>query len=179
VIDYKGKGYFTGKAHSFKASVYPPLPGSAKGSSQDVPTPSTTAKYVAEGTWDTTSKLKSGAPFTDVTGPKVEIEVGPVEEMEEFETRKLWADVAKGIRSGDFDLASREKTRIEVSSKLHIVIWRCLLGNASIPLNSHMRYSLRLSRTKELATANAERRNCRWDKVGVEALRAHRYRSRM
>ncbi len=36
--------------------------------------------------------------------------------MGEFETRKLWNLVAKGIREGDFDLASREKTKIEVST---------------------------------------------------------------
>jgi hypothetical protein len=35
-------------------------------------------------------------------------------EMCEFETRRLWAGVARGIREGDFELASREKTRIEV-----------------------------------------------------------------
>jgi hypothetical protein len=34
--------------------------------------------------------------------------------MGEFETRKLWAIVAKGIKTGDFDLASRDKVRIEV-----------------------------------------------------------------
>jgi hypothetical protein len=36
--------------------------------------------------------------------------------MGEFETRKLWGTVAKGIRTGDFDLASKEKAKIEVSS---------------------------------------------------------------
>jgi hypothetical protein len=35
-------------------------------------------------------------------------------EMAEFESRRLWAGVAKGIREGDFELASREKARIEV-----------------------------------------------------------------
>ena len=35
-------------------------------------------------------------------------------EMGEFETRKLWKDVADGIREGDFEKASREKGRIEV-----------------------------------------------------------------
>ena len=34
--------------------------------------------------------------------------------MGEFETRKLWKDVADGIREGDFEKASREKGRIEV-----------------------------------------------------------------
>ena len=37
-------------------------------------------------------------------------------EMGDFETKKLWALVAKGIREGDFKTASKEKSRIEVCS---------------------------------------------------------------
>lgn len=37
--------------------------------------------------------------------------------MGEFETRELWKEVAKGIQSGDFDTASKEKTRIEVDQR--------------------------------------------------------------
>ena len=36
--------------------------------------------------------------------------------MGDFETRKLLALVAKGIREGDFETASREKSQIEVCS---------------------------------------------------------------
>ena len=111
-IEYRGKGYFSGKSHSFKASIYPPLP-SVHGAGR--PMPSTTAKYVAEGTWTETSKLRQGnAPFTDVTGPKFEVEVSNVETQDPYETRNLWKDVARGIRTGDFELASREKSKIEV-----------------------------------------------------------------
>lgn len=77
--------------------------------------PSTTPKFVAEGTWTETSKLKQGnAPFTDVTGPKVEVEVSEVEGQDPYETRNLWKEVARGIKTGDFELASREKSKIEV-----------------------------------------------------------------
>lgn len=110
-IDYKGKGYFSGKSHSFKATISPaPGTGGASGS------------HVIEGTWHTTSKFtsgsKSGSEFHNVTGPKEEVTaVGgePSGEMSDFETRKLWTLVAKGIREGDFDLASREKSKIEVN----------------------------------------------------------------
>lgn len=108
-IDYKGKGYFSGKSHSFKASVYPPLPTAGSG----LGLPSKTAKFVAEGTWNATSKLKDGSIFTDVTGPKIEVQVADLDTMNEYESRKLWKDVARGIRSGDFELASREKSKIE------------------------------------------------------------------
>ena len=60
------------------------------------------------------SKDAKGVPFTDVQGPKEEITVAPVEEMDEWESRKLWRYVAKGIREGDFETASREKSKIEV-----------------------------------------------------------------
>lgn len=111
-IEYRGKGYFSGKSHSFKASTFAPLPGAA---GTGIPVPSTTAKFVAEGTWTETSKLKQGnAPFTDVTGPKVEVEVTEIDTQGPYETRNLWREVAKGIRTGDFELASREKSKIEV-----------------------------------------------------------------
>lgn len=53
-------------------------------------------------------------PFTDVQGPKEEVTVAPVDEQSEWESRRLWRHVAKGIREGDFESASREKSKIEV-----------------------------------------------------------------
>ncbi|CAE6407384.1 unnamed protein product [Rhizoctonia solani] len=99
-IKYEGKGYFSGKAHSFKANL-------------DGPGGETIDTY--EGQWDTKSHAKSNKnmAFTDVSGPKEEVTVGPVEDMNEWETRKLWKLVAKGIREGDFVAASEEKSRIE------------------------------------------------------------------
>ena len=52
--------------------------------------------------------------FTDVTGPKEEVTVRPVEDQGEWESRALWLKVAKGIRESDFETAARETTRIEV-----------------------------------------------------------------
>ena len=80
------------------------------------PPGSNNAKRTFEGLWHVSSKdVKSGAPFTDVQGPKEEITVSPVEEMDEWESRRLWQYVAKGIREGDFEMAAREKSKIEVS----------------------------------------------------------------
>ncbi|KAG8751714.1 Oxysterol binding protein [Ceratobasidium sp. 428] len=99
-IEYKGKGYFSGKAHSFKATLTGP-----EGNTIDV----------VEGQWDTVahSKNNKNMAFTDVTTPKEEVSVGSLEEMSEWETRKLWRNVAKGIREGDFESASKDKSRIE------------------------------------------------------------------
>ena len=73
---------------------------------------------VVEGTWHENSKFTGGAAgsFHD-TNVHVKEKVVPIkwtEESGELETRKLWHLVAKGIREGDFELASREKSRIEV-----------------------------------------------------------------
>lgn len=102
-IKYQGKGYFSGKSHSFKADLAPPI-GAGSG----------TQACSYEGQWNTTSKdTKTGAVFTDVRGLKEEVTVRPVEEQSEWESRALWFKVAKGIREGDFDTAAREKSRIE------------------------------------------------------------------
>ncbi|KIM89944.1 hypothetical protein PILCRDRAFT_95024 [Piloderma croceum F 1598] len=98
-IEYKGKGYFSGKSHTFKAILKPPT--------------SDHKTEVIEGTWHTTSKTSSGMTFHDVSPPKEEVTVKSIEEQTEWESRKLWGAVAKGIREGDFESASREKSRIE------------------------------------------------------------------
>ena len=56
----------------------------------------------------------------------------PVEEQGEWESRALWAKVAKGIREGDFDTAAREKSRIEVGAPfaLSFIFYLIALGFA-------------------------------------------------
>ncbi|TBU39300.1 Oxysterol-binding protein [Dichomitus squalens] len=99
-IEYKGKGYFSGRSHSFKAVLTPPG--------------STTPVKRYEGVWHETSKdLDTGETFTDVTSIKEEVTVGPIENMHEFESRRLWQHVARGIREGDYETASKEKSKIE------------------------------------------------------------------
>lgn len=119
IIEYKGKGYFSGRSHSFKAIVTP-QPGMNNGTGS--------GEHIVEGTWHVNSKftkggrkefIGNGGLFHDVESvPKEEVTVvggNGDGEMDEFESRYLWKLVAKGIREGDFDTASREKTRIEVS----------------------------------------------------------------
>ena len=103
-MEYSGRGYFSGKAHTFKATVT--RPGLL---------PPTQVLHTIEGQWDSTSRNKqTGVEFSNVLGPKEEVTVAPVEEQEEpFESRRLWEKVARGIRSGDYEMASREKSKIE------------------------------------------------------------------
>ncbi|KAG1839332.1 hypothetical protein DFJ58DRAFT_733407 [Suillus subalutaceus] len=63
-IEYKGKGYFSGKSHTFKATLTPP-------------SHIHTSPHVIEGT---SNELHSGATFHNVTSPKEEITVAAVEE---------------------------------------------------------------------------------------------------
>lgn len=152
LIEYKGKGYFSGKSHSFKATVTPATPdapaapattsggglGSWVGygsSSKSGSTASLSIKeHVIEGAWHETSAWVKGAgkgKFHDsAVGKEAFVVVGGEADgvMGEFETRNLWNLVAKGIREGDFELASKEKTRIEVGLGI-IFIWACSDGD--------------------------------------------------
>ena len=113
-IKYQGKGYFSGKSHSFKADLTPPI---GSGSSFQASS--------FEGQWNATSKdQRTGVVITDVTCPKEEVTVRPVEEQGEWESRALWLKVAKGILESDFETAVREKSRIEVCnfSTVHIFL---------------------------------------------------------
>jgi len=118
-IKYQGKGYFSGKSHTFKADLTPPV-GAGSGVQG--------SNY--EGQWNMISKdTKTGAVFTDVTGSKEEVTVRAMEQQGEWESRTLWCKVAKGIRESDFETAAREKSRIEVQSptpcsiKVESMIW--------------------------------------------------------
>jgi len=105
-IEYSGRGYFSGKAHTFKATVTRP----GFSDSGVVPT-----LYTFEGQWDSISRDKrTGREFTNVLSPKEEVTVNPIPVQEDaFESRRLWEKVATGIRTGDFETASREKSKIE------------------------------------------------------------------
>ncbi|KAF8626690.1 hypothetical protein AX15_004774 [Amanita polypyramis BW_CC] len=106
-IEYKGKGYFSGKSHSFKAIVTPF---------------SNNGGHTIEGTWHQSSKFTKGGyhwptpDFHDVSAPKDEVTAVGGDgngEMGELETRQLWKLVAKGIKEGNFEMAGKEKSRIE------------------------------------------------------------------
>ncbi|PWN51387.1 protein KES1 [Violaceomyces palustris] len=103
-VNYAGKGYFSGKAHSFKATI---------GSGSN-------ALYTIEGEWVGTSKFKGKSPsgkkdevFWDASTPREELEVQAIDSQGPMESRNIWKHVADGIRSGDYEAASKDKSRIE------------------------------------------------------------------
>jgi len=113
-IAYSGKGYFSGKSHTFSASVS----ANPSSSSKD-------ALYVIEGQWTETSKYtkgtkgskaREGQPFLDVArsapGWK-SLSLKPVSEQGPMESRRVWYDVAEGIKKGMFDDATAAKMKLE------------------------------------------------------------------
>ncbi|CAO1637830.1 unnamed protein product [Parajaminaea phylloscopi] len=106
-INYAGKGYFSGKPHSYKATV----------SSVSQPN---SAFYSVEGEWAGKSSFKGKAPdgssnsvFWDANSDRREVQVAPLEEQGPMESRNVWKTVSEGIRKQDYDTASRDKSRIE------------------------------------------------------------------
>jgi hypothetical protein len=113
-IEWKGKGWLSGKPHSFKATVAPSFAAVAS-----------SPLYVITGEWHESSKYakhtrgplaKEGDPFLDVpTASRAwkPLTVAPVESQGPLESRRVWADVADGIRRGDFERATAAKTKLE------------------------------------------------------------------
>ena len=105
-INYSGRGYFSGKAHSFNAAI----------------TSDKTKETLLQvaGNWAGVSVVKGGtvlpvdSVFWDANAvPREEVNVKPLEQQGEYESRRVWRDVAAGIRSGDYGAASQHKSRIE------------------------------------------------------------------
>ncbi len=110
-IDYSGKGWLSGKKNSLAASLYP------TGKEKEV-------LYNASGQWTKGFELHSGpakhnSPDTlvgswdpaEVSTSK--LTVAPIEEQHPLESRRAWARVAEGIATGDLELVSKEKGKIE------------------------------------------------------------------
>lgn len=105
IIEYSGKGYFSGKKNSFKAKVV----HNANPSN---------VLYSVSGQWSEKSKIKGSdgveKEFLDATKVKTEeLIVKPIEQQHDLESRKAWEKVAAAINKGDFDEINREKSKIE------------------------------------------------------------------
>lgn len=101
-IEYTTKGWISGEVHHFKATV----------SHENLSTPT-----VIEGQWtgkSTLTKNKKTVDFLDLTAlPKPTPTVKPVEEQQELESRRIWKKVSDALKSGDYAVASAEKSAIE------------------------------------------------------------------
>ena len=105
-ISYSGRGWLSGKKNTFSAQLY------ATGKEKDV-------LYIVDGQWNEAFKVRNAKTKDvideynadkDKTTP---LQLRPIEEQDELESRRAWQKVAKGIETGDMDMVSREKSLIE------------------------------------------------------------------
>lgn len=104
-IDYSGKGWVSGKKNTFAAVLYP------TGKEKDI-------LYKIDGQWNNTWQIKDGKKtvvdtFDHKATKTTPLTVAPIEEQDQFETRRAWKKVADAINKGDMDLTSVEKSIIE------------------------------------------------------------------
>lgn len=113
VIDYSGRGYFSGKKNTFKARIYEDKMSSAHKEK---------ALVTISGQWSSKSYIGKGSAtptssselFYDANAKQPEhLVVKPVEEQNPLESRKAWVKVAEAIEKGDYDLIHKEKSLIE------------------------------------------------------------------
>lgn len=111
-IEYSGKGWVSGKKNTFSAILYP------EGKEKDV-------LYSIDGQWTDTWQIKDGkakhGTVIDTFDPKVTkttpLTVAPIEQQDDFETRRAWKKVSDAINKGDMDKTSAEKTIIETRQR--------------------------------------------------------------
>ncbi|KAI0485143.1 Oxysterol-binding protein [Xylariaceae sp. FL0804] len=114
-IDYSGKGWLSGKKNSFTAILHP------TGKEKEV-------LYTCSGQWNKAFEVHTGGPKH--TSSKTLIETWdpaqmlphqlillPLDKQHPLESRRAWANVAKGIQTGDMDLVGKEKAKIEQAQR--------------------------------------------------------------
>lgn len=113
VIEYSGRGYFTGKKNRFKARLYQDRLASQKKEN---------ALYTISGQWSKKSYVAKGSTtptnkdelFYDATAKVPEhLHVKPTDEQHPLESRKAWEPVAAAIREGNYDTIHKEKSLLE------------------------------------------------------------------
>lgn len=110
------KPWLYGEYHKFDGKIFkdPATEYTATG------TPSTREQlFTINGKWVADSRVTDVRTGTetllfDVHGqPAAEIIINPLEKQSELESRKVWDKVSTALNSGNYDVASREKTAIE------------------------------------------------------------------
>ncbi|ODV91363.1 hypothetical protein CANCADRAFT_122919 [Tortispora caseinolytica NRRL Y-17796] len=105
-LDYSGRGYFSGKKNSFKAKI-----ASLKNRSAPL--------YSIKGRWSKVSHIKDEKTGTEELfwdaekATRAPLEVKPIEQQLEKESRKAWQKVAEAVKLGDYSLIQVEKSKIE------------------------------------------------------------------
>ncbi|EDO14879.1 hypothetical protein Kpol_1012p7 [Vanderwaltozyma polyspora DSM 70294] len=118
VVDFSGRGYFSGKKNSFKARIYEDSTSYKKNKEN--------ALYTISGQWSGIStiikkdKASGDEPtiFYDANREPVEVlKVKELEDQHPLESRKAWKDVAEAIKSGDFNMIVETKSLLEEAQR--------------------------------------------------------------
>ncbi|SCV05797.1 LANO_0H15390g1_1 [Lachancea nothofagi CBS 11611] len=111
VVEFSGRGYFSGKKNSFKARIFEKASDAAVKEK---------ALYTITGQWSGTSTISKGRSkkgeelFYDASKVKAEqLHVKPIEKQNSLESRKAWKKVASAIKGGDFNQIHEEKSALE------------------------------------------------------------------
>lgn len=105
-IDYSGKGWVGGKKNSFTAKLYP------SGKEKEV-------LYSVKGQWTDVFTIHDARAKRDIDiynakmARTTPLQVAPLEEQGEYESRRAWRQVAQAIEKGDMDTTHVEKSLIE------------------------------------------------------------------
>lgn len=78
--------------------------------------------YRIDGQWTDAWQIKDGKKtvldtFEPKSHPLTPLTIAPLEEQDQFETRKAWKKVSDAINKGNMDLTSAEKTIIETRQR--------------------------------------------------------------
>ncbi|CAA9966405.1 hypothetical protein CFE70_010072 [Pyrenophora teres f. teres 0-1] len=109
-IDYSGKGWVSGKKNSFTAVLYP------EGKEKET-------IYKLDGQWSDAFQIRDAKTkavvdtFDHKSTKTTSLTVAPIEEQDDFESRRAWKKVSDAINSGNMELTSSEKTIIETRQR--------------------------------------------------------------
>ncbi|GMM29712.1 oxysterol-binding protein [Martiniozyma asiatica (nom. inval.)] len=112
IIEYSGKGYFSGKSNTFKARIFKSFEDSLKKDK---------ALYTISGQWSGKSTITKGANssskgdlFFDAESMATQpLSVKPIDKQHGLESRKAWKDVAEAITKGDYNMIHETKSKLE------------------------------------------------------------------
>ncbi|SCU82682.1 LADA_0C07250g1_1 [Lachancea dasiensis] len=110
VVEFTGRGYFSGKKNAFKARIFQ---NSSHAADKEK------ALYTIKGQWSGVSTINKGKSksedlFYDASKLKAEhLRVKPIDQQSPLESRKAWEKVALAVQGGDFNQIHEEKSALE------------------------------------------------------------------
>lgn len=113
-VDFSGRGYFSGKKHTYKARIYRDQVSSASKENALVTIGGQWLEksYITPGSSSPSSKADELFYDAMAVTPQ-HLTVKPIEEQHELESRRAWRTVAEAIKTSDYDKIHIEKSLIE------------------------------------------------------------------